>query len=117
MSNAATPIELLISFYDNAIAAIHRALGAVRQGDPGALSRHVTLAVAIVHQLAESLDFRFSPALARSLLRQYTDVASLLVRANQQRSTEPLTQAAQTLSTLRSAWVEIEKRSASELRN
>src|SRR5258708_34760751 len=101
---AANPLELVRLVYRGALDSITAARRHLRLGEIRARSVAITKAMAIVTELARSLDAESSAELSHNLVELYGYVQSLLLEANVRQSDPPLAEAETLLSTLLEAW-------------
>src|SRR5258706_11268048 len=101
---AANPLQLVRLLYRGALDFITAARRHLRLGEIRARSGAISKTMAIVAELARSLDAERSGELSRSLAQIYGYVQSLLMEANLHQSDPPLAEAEKLLSTLLEAW-------------
>ena len=101
---AANPLQLVRLLYRGALDSITAARRHLRLGEIRARSVAITKAMAIVTELARSLDAGSSAELSHNLVELYGYVQSLLIEANVRQSDRPLAEAETLLSTLLEAW-------------
>ena len=101
---AANPLQLVRLLYRGALDSITAARRHLRLGEIRARSVAITKAMAIVTELARSLDAERSGELSHNLAELYGYVQSLLLDANVRQSDPPLAEAEKLLSTLLEAW-------------
>lgn len=100
----ANPVQLVQMMYRGALDSIACARRYLRLGNIPSRSRAISKALAIVIELARSLDAERGGALSRSLAELYDYIQRLLVQANVEQRSQPLEEAEQLLSTLAQAW-------------
>src|SRR5260221_6604513 len=100
----ANRLQLVRWLYRGALDSITAARRHLRLGEIRARSGAISKTMAIVAELARSLDAERSGELSRSLAQIYGYVQSLLMDANLQQSDPPLAEAEKLLSTLLEAW-------------
>jgi len=103
----ADPIKLVQLLYRGALDSIVSARRHLRLGDIHARSRAISKAMAIVTELARSLNTEQGGEVSRSLARLYGYVEKLLIQANFEQREQPLEEAERLLSTLAEAWASI----------
>src|SRR5260370_12847303 len=97
---AAKPLPLVRLLYRGALDSITAARRHLRQGEIRARSVAITKAMAIVTELARSLDAESSAELSHNLVELYGYVQNLLLEANIRQSDPPLADAETLLATL-----------------
>jgi flagellar protein FliS len=100
----ADPLTLVRLLYRGALDAIAGARRRLESGDIGGRSREVTKALAIVAELARSLDHQRGGEVSRALAELYDYVERLLIGANAQQTEAPLAEAERIMATLLEAW-------------
>jgi flagellar secretion chaperone FliS len=100
----ASPVKLIELLYRGAVDSIATARRYLRVGDIRARSRAISKAMAIVAELARSLDMRGGGELSRNLAELYSYVGKLLIQANTEQREAPLIEAGQLLATLLEGW-------------
>jgi len=100
----ASPLKLVQLLYRAALDSIAAARRYVRLGDIRARSRAISKAMAIVTELALSLNVEQGGELSRNLARLYGYVEKLLIQANFGQREQPLEEAERLLATLAEAW-------------
>jgi flagellar protein FliS len=100
----ASPLKLVQLLYRGALDSIASARRYLRLGDIRSRSRAISKAMAIVTELALSLNDEQGGELARNLARLYGYVEKLLIQANSEQREQPLEEAERLLSTLADAW-------------
>lgn len=108
---SATPLELVVILYDEAIKAVRAARGHLAAGNIRARSHSVSRAVSILIELARSLDFEAGGELSRRLAGLYTFLQTTLLEANFRQTDEGLAKAERLLGSLREAWFTISAQS------
>jgi flagellar protein FliS len=101
---AANPLQLVRLLYRGALDSITTARRNLRLGEIRARSIAISKAMAIVTELARSLDFESYGELSQNLAELYGYVQNLLIDANVRQSDPPLVEAETLLSTLLEAW-------------
>jgi flagellar secretion chaperone FliS len=100
----ASPLKLVQLLYRAALDSIAAARRYVRLGDIRSRSRAISKAMAIVTELALSLNVEQGGELSRNLARLYGYVEKLLIQANFGQREQPLEEAERLLETLAEAW-------------
>jgi len=116
---AANPLQLVRLLYRGALDSIAAARRHLRQGEIRTRSAAISKAMAIVAELARSLDPQGSGELSQNLRELYGYVQTLLIEANVGQSDAPLAEAEKLLSILLEGWEHCAKNydgSASHLR-
>lgn len=103
----ASPVQLVVQLYDGALRFVRQAQQHHGDDEPLERGRAISRALAIVHELAGSLDFEQGGEVARNLDSLYRFAADQLFEANQSRRVEPLDAVIATLAPLREAWMAI----------
>jgi flagellar protein FliS len=102
--SAASPVRLIQLLYRGALDSIASARRHLKSGDIRGRSRAISKAMAIVTELALSLDHRSGGDLSKNLAELYAYAETLLIKANTEQSDRPLAEAELLLSTLLEAW-------------
>ncbi len=113
--NTANRLKLLIMLYEGATRFTKRAEDALNEGDLAVKGESISRAMAIIDELNNTLDYKPAPDLARSLSRLYGYIHDCLVEANRNNDAQPLANALRIIEVLRSAWVELSKKSVGDL--
>ena len=100
----ASPLRLVQMLYRGALDSIASARRYLRLGDIQARSKALSRAMAIVTELALSLNTEQGGEVSQNLARLYGYVERLLIQANFEQREEPLEEAERLLSTLAEAW-------------
>ena len=100
----ASPVKLVQLLYRGALDSIASARRHLRLGDIRPRSEAVTKAMAIVTELARSLNAEQGGELTQNLDRLYGYIERLLIQANFEQRDQPLQEAERLLSTLADAW-------------
>lgn len=108
---SATPLELVVILYDEAIEAVRAARGHLAAGNIRARSRSVSRAMSILIELTSSLNFEAGGELSRRLAGLYGFMRSALMEANIRQTDEGLATTEKLLGMLREAWVQISAQS------
>jgi flagellar protein FliS len=108
----ATPVQLVICLYEQALEDLRRAVIALEQGDVEARTRGVNHAITVIGQLQGSLDMERGGEVSRNLSRFYDVVRSSLIEAQFKQSARILEQQVSHLVVVRDAWLEVERATA-----
>jgi flagellar secretion chaperone FliS len=100
----ADPLKLVELLYRGAIDAIQIARTAVKNRDIKLRSRQIGKALAIVNELALSLDHSRAEQISRQLVELYDYMGRRLVEANIQQIEAPLAEVSGLLATLLEGW-------------
>jgi flagellar protein FliS len=100
----ADPVRLIQLLYRGALDSITAARRHLKLGDIGARSRAVSKAMAIITELALSLDHKKGGDVSKNLAELYAYTQQLLIEANAKQSDPPLEEAERLLSTLLEGW-------------
>ena len=100
----AEPIKLIQLMYRGAIDSIAGARTALASGDIATRSRLISKAVAIINELALTLDHSQNPELCKNLVELYDYAARRLNEANAQQIDGPMAEIVGLLSDLLGAW-------------
>lgn len=100
----ADPIQLIQLLYRGALDSITAARRHLKLGDIGARSRAISKAMAIITELALSLDHKKGGDVSKNLAELYAYTEQLLIEANARQSDPPLEEAERLLSTLLEGW-------------
>ena len=93
--------------YRGALDSVSTARAALAAGDICTRSRLISKAVAIINELALSLDHSQDPSLCRNLVELYDYMARRLNEANALQADEPLAEVAGLLYELLGAWQQV----------
>jgi len=105
----ATPVQLVICLYEQAIEDLRRAVIAMQKGMIETRTREVNHALMILSQLQRSLDLERGGEVARNLARFYSLLRAGLIEAHVKQSATILEQQISQLATVREAWLEVER--------
>jgi flagellar secretion chaperone FliS len=105
----ATPVQLVICLYDQAIADLRCAVVALKNGDIQARTRGINHALAVITRLQVTLDMERGGDVARNLARFYGMVRAALVEAQLLQSVAALELQISLLSQVHEAWCEVER--------
>ena len=100
----ADPVKLIQLMYRGALESVSGARAALSAGDISSRSRLISKAVAIINELALSLDHSQDASLCRNLVELYDYMARRLNEANAKQVDRPLAEVAGLLSELLDAW-------------
>ncbi len=98
--------QLLIMLYESAIQNIRKAIISIEKNNLSTKGQAITKAHDIINELANTLDFEVGGEIAKDLERLYNFMIEQLVKANIEKSKEPLLAVQKLLETLLSAWKE-----------
>jgi flagellar protein FliS len=112
---SATPLELVVILYDEAIQSVRTARGHLRAGEIRPRSRAVSRAVGILMELEGSLNFEAGGELSRRLAGVYGYMRTTLLDANLRQTDEGLGTAEQLLVSLREAWSAVSRQPAASV--
>jgi flagellar secretion chaperone FliS len=101
---SAHPFRLIQLLYEGALDSIRSSRRYLRAGDIRARSRAISKAMAIVTELALSVDVAKGGEVSRNLVDLYAYIEKLLIQANVEQSGAPLEEADRLLATLLEAW-------------
>jgi flagellar secretion chaperone FliS len=105
----ASPVQLVICLYEQAIEDLRRAILAQEKGDIEARTRRINHALMVLGQLQGTLDKQRGGEVALSLERFYTAVRAGLIEAQLMQSTRILEQQILQLAIVHEAWLEVER--------
>jgi flagellar secretion chaperone FliS len=105
--NTATPLQLVVMLYDEAICSLQEARGHIERKDIGNRSRALNKSIAIISELQSCLNLKAGGEIASSLNRLYDYMKRRIFRANVEQSIQPVTEVEVLLENLRSAWKEL----------
>lgn len=104
----ATPHRLTAMLFDGAIARINQAKGHLQRGELARQGELISAAMAIVAELAGSLNRAAAPPLADSLSALYDYIQRRLIDANRSRDLALLDEAGRLLGMVAEAWQAID---------
>jgi flagellar protein FliS len=104
---SASPLELVTLMYRAAIGHIESARVHLATGDIAARSSDVSRAMAILNELAQSLDPAPNPKFAKQLADLYSYILGRVQDGNFQQADQPFAEAIHLLTTLLDGWQEI----------
>jgi flagellar protein FliS len=108
----ATPVQLIVLLYEQAIEDLRRAVLAVIKGDIEGRTRTINHALAVIGQLQFSLDMERGGEVAKNLERFYKVARTALMEAQLAQSASLLEEQIAHLMLLREAWMEVERTTA-----
>lgn len=106
--------RLVVLMYDGAIGAVSKALAAIEAGDLEARCKAVNMAMEVLTQLCEALDFEHGGAVAENLGELYLSMIARLVRVNMLNDPRPAREVRSMLETLYDAWRTLDERVTEE---
>lgn len=102
---SADGVELVQLLYQGALQAVENARRHLRQGNIVARSREISRAVAILAELALSVNRDADPALGRNLIELYDYMQRRLLEANVNQAEPPLAEVSRLLATMLEGWL------------
>jgi len=105
----ASPVQLVIYLYDQAIEDLRRALVALGKRDVEGRTLAINHTLKVIGQLEGTLDMERGGAVAGNLHRFYDSVRKGLMQAQARQSAKILQEQIQQLATVRDAWIEVER--------
>ncbi len=108
--NTASPAQLVVMLYDGAIRFVGEASEAMGRDDRARAGDRIGRALAIVDELAATLDPTHAPELAENLLALYGFCKRRLLEANLNRDPAALADVVSSLTPLREAWAAVSSR-------
>ncbi|GAB4357156.1 MAG: flagellar export chaperone FliS [Immundisolibacter sp.] len=109
----ATPHRLTAMLFEGALARINQAKGHVQRGERARQGELISAAIAIIAELAGSLDRNAAPQLVDNLSALYDYIQRRLIEANRSHDLAPLDEAGRLLGTVAEAWQAIDPARAS----
>jgi flagellar protein FliS len=103
-AQTSSPLELVVMLYDGALRFLADAERAFAAGDIAARGQAISRALAIVHELQNTLDLAKGGAVAEELDRLYDFIQDRLFAATRDKDAAPLGEARKILSSLAEAW-------------
>jgi flagellar secretion chaperone FliS len=103
----ADPVKLIQLMYRGALESVSSARAALAAGDIFTRSRLISKSVAIINELALSLDHSQDASLCRNLVELYDYMARRLNEANALQVDEPLAEVAKLLGEMLDAWQQV----------
>ncbi|URN96097.1 MAG: flagellar export chaperone FliS [Candidatus Pristimantibacillus lignocellulolyticus] len=105
----ASPHRLITMLYDGAIRFMNQSIANVQAQDIEATNLSLSRAQEIVNELIACLNFEEGNDIAVNLNNLYRYVIDLLIKANIQKSIEPINEAISIIKEIREAWMAIGK--------
>jgi flagellar secretion chaperone FliS len=105
----ASPVQLVICLYEQAIEDLRRAVVALEKGDIEARTRGINHALSVIAQLQGSLDTERGGEVASNLNRFYNMLRASLAEAQLKQSARILEQQISHLVLIYEAWLEVER--------
>jgi flagellar secretion chaperone FliS len=105
----ASPVQLVICLYEQAIEDLRRAVIALEKGDIEARTRGINHALVVISQLQGTLDMERGGEVARNLDRFYNIVRASLAEAQLKQSARILEQQISQFVLIYEAWLEVER--------
>jgi flagellar secretion chaperone FliS len=109
----ATNLGLVVMLYDGAIAAMQRTIAAIEAHDIENKCAQLNRALAIIAQLEGTLNFELGGEVAQTLKTFYVYARTQATKANIQNSAEMLRALIEQFSTVREAWEQADRITAS----
>ncbi|MGD0570046.1 MAG: flagellar export chaperone FliS [Candidatus Sulfotelmatobacter sp.] len=108
----ASPVQLVICLYEQAIEDLRRAILAQENGAIEVRTRQINHALMVLGQLQGTLDKQRGGEVALNLERFYVVVRAALIEAQLKQSTRILEQQISQLAIVHEAWLEVERATA-----
>ncbi|MBX3200902.1 MAG: flagellar export chaperone FliS [Labilithrix sp.] len=105
--NTASPAQLVVMLYDGMLRFVGEADDALTRGDRARAGERIGRAIAIVDELAATLDPAHAPELAENLIALYGFCKRRLFDANLNRDRDALADVVASLTPLREAWASV----------
>jgi flagellar protein FliS len=102
-----SPVRIILTLFNEALAAMARAQVSLRSTDRPAFKDHVARAMTIIEGLRLHLDYERGGEVAISLGRVYDCVVARLLEAHRRRDAVLLAEAIELLEVVRDAWREL----------
>jgi len=109
----ASPVQLVIYLYQQAIEDVRRAIAALQKHDIETRTRMINHALKVIGQLQGTIDMERGGEIAKNLHRFYNAARSGLIEAQIKQSASILEQQIQQLTAVHEAWLEVERATAS----
>jgi flagellar protein FliS len=109
----ASPLTLVVRFYDESIRMCRSAVEQQQAGNAVARGEAISRALALVGELRNVLDLEAGGEIASNLDSLYGYVLDCLMESSLQNETRPIEQAEDVLVELRSAWIDIQAQGVS----
>ena len=106
---AASPSQLVVMLYDEAIGALETAVAAIAAGDIEARCNAVTAATEIVGYLYMHLDLEQGGEVAQNLGTMYAHLIGRMTRVNLYNDAETAREAVRLLQPLRNSWHRLDR--------
>ena len=103
----ASPGELVLMLYNEAIKTMRDAIGFINEGDPAGSGRCLIKAQDIISELRCSLDYAAGGDVAAKLGGVYDYVYKQLVEANVKKTTRPIEEALALVGEIRLGWQQV----------
>ena len=100
-----SPLELVRILYESALQGVGEALVSLRSGDILARGHAITRTIQILAELQGALRHDVNKEYSETLARLYTYMRGQLIRAQAEKSEEPLLEVSRLLQTLLEGWV------------
>ena len=114
---SADPHKLILMLFDGAIEAVHSANEYILKQNFSEKGRAISKAIAIIGELAGSLNYDAGGEIAASLGILYAHMTIELLNASVENGSEGLSHVGQLLSELRSAWTAISPKQTTVVEN
>lgn len=101
--------RLVVTFYDQIVAALEDAIDAIEAGDIERRYNAVVVATGLISELQLSLDEEFGGDIARNLGQIYSYVLNRLPQVNTYNDPAPAENGLRLLKPLRDSWVELDE--------
>ena len=105
----ATPLELVVRLYEQAVEDLRRITEAIEGNDVTARSNAIKHAILVIGHLQSALDFEQGGAVARNLEQLYNSLRSRLLALQFKPALSGARQITTDLLAVRSAWIEAER--------
>ncbi len=105
----ASQCRLVVTFYDQIVAALEEAIVAIEAGEIERRFNAVTVATGLISELHLALDEEFGGDIARNLGQIYTFILTRLPRVNTHNDPAPAENSLSLLKPLRDSWVELDQ--------
>ena len=105
----ASQCRLVVTFYDQIVAALQEAIDAVEAGEIERRYNAVKVATGLISELHLSLDEEFGGEIARNLGQIYSYVVNRLPRINTHNDPAPAENGLRLLKPLRDSWAELDE--------
>jgi flagellar protein FliS len=107
-ARGASPVQLVILLYEQAIEDLRRAVLALEKGNIEVRTCSLNHAIIVIGQLQASLDMERGANVARNLQQFYTTMRASLIDAQLKQSARIVEEQIAQLVLLREAWLEVE---------